>query len=762
MFSPTSEGLWVAEVVREGEGRIGDFLLVDYHGPDQSARDHVGRRWTDIRPEADGMKVFEFCVGVMETGKPGSQEIRRPEKRTDLWLGIHAYATGSRLTLSVFDITVHKQTERNLRKNQDLLRIAGRMGRLGAWSVELPDFRITWSEEVYRIHDVPTNFDPNLNQAVSFYTPEGQISIREALRQCARDGTPYDLELCFTSAKGRQLWVRTIGQAEYEDGHIKRVFGTFQDITEMRHSAVALEENRQFLKLALSGAEMSISDWHIPSGRILFDENWCRILGYREDEVEQTLEFWDSLIPPEDQPAIMEAQTRYFEGRAALFEVEYRMRARDGSMHWVLERTKIVERDSDGNPVRLSGILHDITSRKETEDRLQLALQSEKELTRKAKAAERAKSEFLAAMSHEIRTPMNGILGFADLLSQSEMDPQQRDYVHTIRRSGGALLRILDDILDYSRLEAGHLRIEAVPFSLRQMLTSVSDLMSPAAHHKGLLLETKIPPQLPDRFEGAVDRLQQVLLNLVGNAIKFTARGSVVVGVRRIHEDGPCEFFVRDTGIGITASQITRIFEPFIQADNSLARRFGGTGLGLAISKRFVEKMGGRLEVESTPGAGSNFHFAIPLQQVQAVFPPPLPEPKFVTDAAFATSHPLTILVAEDDAVNRKLMVRILRSLGYSTLVASDGRQALEIYASHHPNCILMDLHMPEMDGIEATRLIRAIGSDGKPPFIAALTADVMPEERQRCIDAGMDDYLTKPLKQGLLAKTLERAHAAL
>lgn len=750
----------MADVVREGDGRIRDFLIADYHGPEKSAWDIMGLSWTEIAPESAETETFIRCIAVMETGRPDTIEIRRRDERGDQWFGVHAYATGSRLTLSVFDITVHKQTERNLRKNQDLLRIAGRMGRLGAWSVELPDFRITWSEEVYRIHDVPVTFDPNLNQAVNFYTPEGQSTIREAVRQCARDGTPYDLELGFTTAKGRNLWVRTIGEAECEDGHIKRVFGTFQDITELRRAAEALEENRQFLKLALSGAEMSISDWHIPSGRILFDENWRRLLGYRDDEVEQTLEFWDSLIPPEDQAAITDAQTRYFEGRAALFEVEYRMRAKDGSLHWVLERTKIVERDAAGTPVRLSGILHDITSRKETEDRLQLALDSAKELTRKAQAAERAKSEFLAAMSHEIRTPMNGVLGFADLLSESELNPQDRDYVHTIRRSGSALLRILDDILDYSRLEAGHLRIETVPFSLRRMLSSVSDLMRPAAHHKGLLLETQIAPQLPDRFEGAVDRLQQVLLNLVGNAIKFTSRGSIVLGVRQIADDGPYEFFVRDTGMGISASQIACIFEPFIQADNSLTRRFGGTGLGLSISKRFVEKMGGTLTVASTPGAGSNFQFSIPLQQVHLILPPALPEPKFVTDGDFATSHPLSILVAEDDAVNRKLLVRILRGLGYSTLVASDGRQALEIFATHNPNCILMDLHMPEMDGIEATKLIRAMDSEGRPPFIAALTADVMPEERQRCFDAGMDDYLTKPLKQGVLAKTLERASA--
>jgi PAS domain S-box-containing protein len=759
MFCPTSEGLWLSEAVRGDGGRVIDFLLLEHHGsPEAISTKFSGRRWSEIAPETAADELFSHSAAVIETGQPASFEIRRGDR----WFRVHACVLENRLALSVFDITASVQAGRDLRKNQDLLRIAGRMGRLGAWSVELPEFRVTWSEEVYRIHEVSQDFDPNLNRAVSFFTPESRPVVREAVRQCAAEGLPFDLELEFITAKRRHLWVRTIGQAEYDDGVIKRIYGTFQDITAVRQAAQALEENRQFLALALSGAEMSISDWHIPSGRILFDENWRRVLGYEEDEIGQTLTFWDSLIPPEDQPAIMEAQTRYFDGRAPLFEVEYRMRARDGSLHWVLERSKIVERAPDGTPVRLSGILLDITKQKETEARLERAVETEKELRQRAQAGERAKSEFLAAMSHEIRTPMNGVLGFADLLSQTQLDPLQRDYVHIIRKSGSALLQILDDILDYSRIEAGRLRFDRVPFSLRQVLANVSDLMSPAAHHKGLRLETQIDAELSDQFEGPVDRLQQVLLNLVGNAIKFTAHGCVIAGVRRARENGFCEFFVRDTGIGISESQIQDIFEPFMQADASLARRFGGTGLGLTISRRFVQMMGGNLQVESAPGAGSHFHFSIPLQEIQAVFPPALPETAFTADSSFAARFPLSILVAEDDAVNRKLMVRVLRNLGYSTYVAKDGRQAVEICASHQPDCILMDLHMPEMDGIEAARRIRSLKKVGKAPFIAALTADVMPEERQRCLEVGMNDYLTKPFNLQSLTRTLESAHASL
>lgn len=754
MFCPNAEGLWIAESVRGADGRVEDFILLSHLGPGAPAAcPDAGRRWSDFAPATEDAALFAACRECLETGEARDVEMRHGSRVFRVMI----FPADGRVSLAVTELTAHRAVTRELRKKEDLLRIAGRMGRLGAWSVELPDFRVVWSEEVYRIHEVPADFDPNLNQAVSFFSVEHRPVIREAVRQCAAEGTPYDLELEFITALGRRMWVRTIGRAEWEDGAIKRIYGTFQDITATRQAAAALEENRRILALALSGAEMSISDWHIPSGRIVFDENWQRILGYAASEIEETLAFWDSLIPPEDQPAIAEAQERYFSGKAPLFEVEYRMRARDGTLHWVLERSKIVERSPDGAPVRLSGILADITERKETEARLQRAVETEKELTRHAQAGERAKSEFLAAMSHEIRTPMNGILGFADLLAQTTLDSAQKDYVHTIRRSGRALLQILDDILDYSRLEAGRMQFDNVPFSLRQMLASVSDLMSPAAHNKGLLLETKIAPHFPDRFEGPADRIQQVLLNLVGNAVKFTRQGGVVLGVRRL-ENGWCEFFVRDTGIGISAAQIRTIFEPFMQADASLARRYGGTGLGLAISTKFVGLMGGKLEVESVPGAGSNFHFAVPLQEIQVVFPPPLPEAPVPADGSFSRTHPLTILIAEDDAVNRKLLVKLLRGLGYNLLVARNGCEAVEIFSSHRPNCVLMDLHMPEMDGIAATRRIRALEDPENPPFIAALTADVMPEEQERCREAGMNAFLTKPLKIGSLAGALERA----
>ncbi|HRJ72285.1 MAG TPA: PAS domain-containing protein, partial [Terrimicrobiaceae bacterium] len=470
-----------------------------------------------------------------------------------------------RQTRHELDHAIHV-ARHDLHKIEHILEMAGRMSKMGAWSVEFPDQRILWSEEVYRIHEVPANFDPNLTSALDFFPPASRAQIEAAFQECAEHGTPYDLELAFLTGKGRRLWIRTIGEAEYEDGSLKRIIGTFQDITEERNAAEELKQSREFLQLALSSAEMSISDWHIPSGRILFDENWARILGYRLSEVQQTLAFWDSLIPDEDQPAIMEAQNRCFSGIAQLFDVIYRMRGKNGEYHWVLERSKIVERDAEGNPIRLSGILLDVTARKQIEDelreakaRLEQTVHTEKELTRTARAAERAKSEFLAVMSHEIRTPMNGVLGFADLLAQTTLDGNQRDFIHTIQRSGTALLRIIDDILDYSRLEAGRLKIEDAAFSLRQLLENVEGLMSPAAHQKGVRLEIKIAENIPDRLIGASDRIQQVLVNLTGNAIKFTpTHGNVVIGCRESGH-GVYNFSVRDTGIGVPESQIAQI-----------------------------------------------------------------------------------------------------------------------------------------------------------------------------------------------------------
>lgn len=431
-------------------------------------------------------------------------------------------------------------------------------------------------------------------------------------------------------------------------------------------------------------------------------------------------------------------------------ERDLRVELEKGDVRWVQWTQRVIV-GANKEAVEIQATGHDITLRMNYEMELQNARDA-------AEAADRSKSEFLAVMSHEVRTPMNGVLGFADLLANMpDLPPEARDYAETIVRSGSLLLRILDDILDFSRLEAGRLAIQKKPFSLGEMLREIVLLLTPGARNRGIDLRYEIEPSLPDRYLGDAGRLRQVMLNLAGNAIKFTEVGGVTLGARR-GASGSIELFVRDTGCGIPAAQLESIFEPFVQVDSSSSRRHGGAGLGLAISKRLIDLMGGSMQVSSRMNEGTEFVADVPLEEA-APTSEAAGQSGPVADETFAGMHPLRILVAEDDRVNSKLIVTMLRKFGFQPLSADDGLAAVEIFQAERPDCILMDLQMPRMDGIAATARIREIeAADGlQRTFIMALTANTSPVDRERCMEVGMDDYLNKPVKRDALAQALSR-----
>ncbi len=366
-----------------------------------------------------------------------------------------------------------------------------------------------------------------------------------------------------------------------------------------------------------------------------------------------------------------------------------------------------------------------------------------------AEAASRTKTAFLANMSHELRTPMNAVLGSTDLLLQTSLDDQQMSLVQTIRGGGDALLAVLNDVLDLRAVEAGRLSVERAPFSPAAVAEEVAGLLRPEAQRTGLALDVHVDDGAPATVRGDVRRVRQVLLNLVGNAVKFTEKGSVSVRVSA--EPGGVRFAVSDTGTGIRPEDHERIFLPFTQLDSSSTRRRGGIGLGLAISRELAALMGGELRVDSAPGGGATFRFEIPVDLPAGATParaapPPLP-------AA------LQILVAEDNEVNVRVLLGMLALLGLSADVVGTGAAALAAVRRTAYDCVLMDVHMPEMDGLEATRRIRA--ESASPPAVVAVTADALPEQRAELSAAGFDEVITKPILLDALSAALARALAA-
>jgi signal transduction histidine kinase/ActR/RegA family two-component response regulator len=388
-------------------------------------------------------------------------------------------------------------------------------------------------------------------------------------------------------------------------------------------------------------------------------------------------------------------------------------------------------------------------------DRLTTANEELSHAMRAADAANRAKSEFLATISHEIRTPLNGIIGFADLLSATELAEEQRSYLDLIRTAGEALLSVVSDVLDFSKIEAGQLKLERDPFDPSALVWTVHALFGQHVASKGLQMRVRVGAGVPSLATGDAGRVQQVLLNLVGNAVKFTEAGAVELSVETgLSPTGApvLAFRVVDSGIGVPFERQDRLFRAFSQADGSVTRRYGGTGLGLAISRQLVELMGGRIGVESIEGRGSTFWFEIPLF---------VAEDRVAADGAIAARTPrqydARVLVAEDNPVGQMLVQRHLERMGCVVDVVANGRLAVEAVRTGTYNLVLMDCQMPELDGISAAREIRSLPSTAGLVPIVALTANAVAGDREVCFGAGMDDYLAKPVRLAQLTAALDR-----
>jgi PAS domain S-box-containing protein len=539
----------------------------------------------------------------------------------------------------------------------------------------------------------------------------------------------------------RELAMR---QAEAEQTNVR-----IEAEVRARTAELAASEER-FRSLA-AASPLGIFQFDASGNAIWANDRWGEILGLTSEE--SLGDGWLRALHPEDRDA---AVRTWREGRNTDdLEAEYRI-VRNGEVRWVECRTRPFR--SSGRGIEgYVGVGADVTDRRRAAEEL---LRAKEE----AVAGSRAKSEFLATMSHEIRTPMNAVIGMTALLLDGDLAAEQRDSLETIRSSSESLLAIINDILDFSQIEERKLAVEERSFDLRTCLAEVLRMFALRAEAKGLRLASEVAPEVPAVIVSDATRVRQVLVNLVGNAVKFTEEGGVDVRVSAGPPSAgrvPLVLEVEDTGIGMSAVETRRLFEPFRQADGSRTRSYGGTGLGLAISGRLAELLGGRLEVESSPGVGSTFRFTIPVAAAAAPSVAPAADGAPAIDRDLASRLPLRILVVEDNPVNQKIAVSMLRRMGYRPDVAENGFEALAALDRQPYELILMDMQMPVMDGLAATRAIRRRDALAVRPWIVALTANASEEDRSACFAAGMDDFLSKPVATKQLADALERRRTA-
>ena len=553
----------------------------------------------------------------------------------------------------------------------------------------------------------------------------------------------YTLNYRVIAADGRVVWVRDDSWiARDERGRPEFIEGFMIDITEQVEAAAEIRRQKTYFETLVEISPVAI----VTMGRDETVSGWnpaaSRLFGYEPDEA--IGRHIDDLLFDEAGRSEGQAATRLADATGGAQLIGHRRR-KDGES--VDVEIALVPLIVDGEHTGYYAIYHDITE-------LQAA-------RRDADAANQAKSAFLAAMSHEIRTPMNGVIGMSGLLLATPLNDEQRDFAESISVSGEALLTIINDILDFSKIEAGRFELESIPFDLEKTVRAAADLVRPNAAKKGLELEIVTAGEPAPRLLGDGGRVRQIVLNLLSNAIKFTPQGRVTMTLETVPVDGKWQvrLAVDDTGIGISQAALGRLFQSFTQADASTARRFGGTGLGLAISRRLAELMGGTLEATSSgvEGEGSRFE----LRFVAAAAPIDLDAAEGrASDAPAASDLPLSerallVLLAEDDAMNQKLAIRLLANIGVTADIARDGREAVAAARRTPYDVILMDVQMPELDGLEATRQIRSAGLPHRP-WIIAMTANAMEGDREASLAAGMDDYITKPIRPNLLLAALE------
>jgi PAS domain S-box-containing protein len=649
-----------------------------------------------------------------------------------------------RLT-AIRDITARKRAEKKLREAEHRYRALVEKVPAVVYLQEIggPDTAMYMSPRIEALTGYSPEDCRNPELRWLMVHPEDRERMQSEDENPVRPGEVVTTEYRVVHRDGHTVWVRNESVVVEDDVTGSRFWQGFMlDITEAKRAEEALKKSEERYRLVARATDETIWDSNILADEQTWNGAVETMFGY-PPELRTSTAWWEEHIHPDDRERILASVDAVLDGGGEVWSEEYRFRRADGEYSTVVDRAYVV-RDAEGSPTRMIGSMSDITGRKLYERELRRAREE-------AERANRAKSEFLANMSHEIRTPMNGILGMAELLLDTPLDEEQREFAETVRISGQNLMMIINDILDFSKIEAGAMRLETIDLDLRSTVEDVTMLLGGRAQDKGLELASLVEHDVPEALRGDPGRLRQILTNLLGNAVKFTDEGEVIVRVELVDEDeetATVRFEVSDTGIGMSPEQQRRLFLAFTQADASTTRRYGGTGLGLAISKQLVTLMGGEMRVQSEPGDGSTFSFTVTLEKQREHT---IPARNVPVDLVGRRA-----LVVDDNRANRAILEKQLSSWGVRTTAVEGGQEALEeIRSTGEPyDLAVLDMQMPGMDGMELARRIKADPALS-PIRLVLLTSMGRRGEGEEASQSEIEAYLNKPVRQSDLYDAL-------